>query len=137
MLQSLDLTAAVGGPQSPLDLAPFDNLIFAVFRRIEHAVGGLDATPPTTQPIPPTLIYTGPTTALTPTVAQFLNAAAAEYVLGGVPGGLRPFTVNGGVPVTSTNVLSGERAQVWVTPQNQIIIAYQARPVGRICCSTH
>nr|WP_036343343.1 hypothetical protein [Mycolicibacterium aromaticivorans] len=127
VLQSLDLTAAVGGPQSPLDLAPFDNLIFAVFRRIEHAVG-LDATP-TTQPIPPTLIYTGPTTALTPTVAQFLNAAAAEYVLGGVPGGLRPFTVNG-VPVTSTNVLSGERAQVWVTPQNQIIIAYQGTTGG-------
>ncbi|MCV7016304.1 hypothetical protein [Mycolicibacterium aichiense] len=127
VLQSLDLTAAVGGPQSPLDFAPFDNLIFAVFRRIEHAVG-LDATP-TTQPIPPTMTYTGPTTALTPTVAQFLNAAAAEYVLGGVPGGLRPFTVNG-VPVTSTNVLSGERAQVWVTPQNQIIIAYQGTTGG-------
>lgn len=127
VLQSLDLTAAVGGPQSPLDFAPFDNLIFAVFRRIEHAVG-LDATP-TTQPVPPTLTYTGPTTALTPTVAQFLNAAAAEYVLGGVPGGLRPFTVNG-VPVTSTNILSGERAQVWVTPQNQIIIAYQGTTGG-------
>ena len=89
---------------------------------------GLDATP-TTQPIPPTMTYTGPTTALTPTVAQFLNAAAAEYVLGGVPGGLRPFTVNG-VPVTSTNILSGERAQVWVTPQNQIIIAYQGTTGG-------
>ncbi|MBB3747676.1 hypothetical protein FHT44_000137 [Mycolicibacterium sp. BK634] len=127
VLQALDLTAAVGGPQSPLDFAPFDNLIFAVFRRIEHAVG-LDATP-TTQPVPPTMTYTGPTTALTPTVAQFLNAAAAEYVLGGTPGGLRPFTVNG-VPVTSTNTLTGERAQVWVTPQNQIIIAYQGTTGG-------
>ncbi|WP_179472880.1 hypothetical protein [Mycolicibacterium vinylchloridicum] len=127
VLQALDMTAAVSGPQSPLDFAPFDNLIFAVFRRIEHAVG-LDATP-TTQPIPPTMTYTGPTTGLTPTVAQFLNAAAAEYVLGGVPGGLRPFTVNG-VPVTSTNILSGERAQVWVTPQNQIIIAYQGTTGG-------
>ncbi|MCX2933565.1 hypothetical protein ORI20_25145 [Mycobacterium sp. CVI_P3] len=127
VLQSLDMTAAVGGPQSPLDFAPFDDLIFAVFRRIEHAVG-LDA-PPTTQPVPPTMTYTGPTTGLTPTVAQFLNAAAAEYVLGGVPGGLRPFTVNG-VPVTSTNILSGERAQVWVTPQNQIIIAYQGTTGG-------
>ncbi|GAY16456.1 hypothetical protein MSZK_31820 [Mycobacterium sp. shizuoka-1] len=127
VLQALDMTAAVSGPQSPLDFAPFNDLVFAVFRRIEHAVG-LDATP-TTQPVPPALIYTGPTTGLTPTVAQFLNAAAAEYVLGGTPGGLRPFTVNG-VPVTSTNVLSGESAQVWVTPENQIIIAYQGTTGG-------
>ncbi len=127
VLQSLDMTAANTGPQSPLNFAPIDQLVFAAFRRIEHAAG-LDATP-TTQPVPPTMTYTGPTTALTPTVAQFLNAAAAEYVLGGVPGGLRQFTVNG-VPVTSTNILSGERAQVWVTPQNQIIIAYQGTTGG-------
>ncbi|WP_431235153.1 hypothetical protein ACQ856_11930 [Mycolicibacterium psychrotolerans] len=127
VLQSLDMTAATTGPQSPLNFAPIDQLVFAAFRGIEHAAG-LDATP-TTQPVPPTMTYTGPTTALTPTVAQFLNAAAAEYVLGGVPGGLRQFTVNG-VPVTSTNVLSGESAQVWVTPQNQIIIAYQGTTGG-------
>ncbi|MCV7345387.1 hypothetical protein [Mycolicibacterium rhodesiae] len=127
VLQSLDMTAATTGPQSPLNFAPIDQLVFAAFRRIEH-VAGLDATP-TNQPIPPTMTYTGSTTALTPTVAQFLNAAAAEYVLGGVPGGLRQFTVNG-VPVTSTNVLSGESAQVWVTPQNQIIIAYQGTTGG-------
>ena len=50
-------------------------------------------------------------------------------MLGGVPGGLQPFTVNG-VPMTSTNVLSGESAQVWVTPQQQIIIAYQGTTGG-------
>ncbi len=133
VLQTLDMTAATTGPQSPLNFAPIDELLFTAFRRIEHAAG-LDATP-TSQPVPPTMTYTGPTTALTPTVAQFLNAAAAEYVLGGVPGGLRQFTVNG-VPMTSTNVLSGEAAQVWVTPQNQIIIAYQAPPAERTYCST-
>ncbi|WP_431237425.1 hypothetical protein ACQ86B_22140 [Mycolicibacterium aichiense] len=84
VLQSLDMTAATTGPQSPLNFAPIDQLVFAAFRGIEHAAG-LDATP-TTQPVPPTMTYTGPTTAPTPTVAQFLNAAAAEYVLGGVPG---------------------------------------------------
>ncbi|WP_396932302.1 hypothetical protein [Mycolicibacterium sp.] len=127
VLQSLDMTAATTGPQSPLNFAPIDELVFTAFRRLEHAAG-LDA-PPTSQPVPPTMTYTGPTTGLTPTVAQFLNAAAAEYVLGGVPGGLRQFTVNG-VPMTSTNVLSGEAAQVWVTPQNQIIIAYQGTTGG-------
>ncbi|WP_367646130.1 hypothetical protein [Mycolicibacterium sp. P1-5] len=127
VLQALDMTAAASGPQSPLNFAPIDELIFTVFRRIEHAAG-LDATP-TAQPVPPALIYTGPTTGLTPTVAQFLNAAAAEYVLGGVPGGLQQFTVNG-VPMTSTNVFSGESAQVWVTPQSQIIIAYQGTTGG-------
>jgi hypothetical protein len=127
VLQALDFTTAAGGPQSPLNFAPIDELLFAAFRRIEHAAG-LDA-PPTDQPVPPTLTYTGPTTALTPTVAQFLNAAAAEYVLGGVPGGLQQFTVNG-VPMTSTNVLSGESAQVWMTPQSQIIIAYQGTTGG-------
>ena len=127
VLQTLDMTAATTGPQSPLNFAPIDELLFTAFRRIEHAAG-LDATP-SSQPVPPTMTYTGPTTALTPTVAQFLNAAAAEYVLGGVPGGMRQFTVNG-VPMTSTNVLSGEAAQVWVTPQNQIIIAYQGTTGG-------
>lgn len=121
------MTAATTGPQSPLNFAPIDDAIFIAFRRLEH-LAGLDATP-TTQPIPPTMTYTGWAPGPTPTVAQFLNAAAAEYVLGGVPGGLRQFTVNG-VPMTSTNVLTGESAQVWVTPQNQIIIAYQGTTGG-------
>jgi hypothetical protein len=66
---------------------------------------------------------------LTPTVAQFLNAANAEYVLGGVPAGMHPFTVLG-IPVSYTNDLDGVSARVWVTPQNQIVIAYQGTTGG-------
>jgi len=67
--------------------------------------------------------------ASSPTVTQFLNAANAEYVLGGVPAGMHAFTFLG-VPVTYTDVLDGVSAQVWVTPQNQIIIAYQGTTGG-------
>jgi hypothetical protein len=62
-------------------------------------------------------------------VTQFLNAANAEYVLGGTPAGMHPFTILG-VPVSYTNDLDGVSAQVWVTPQNQIIIAYQGTTGG-------
>jgi hypothetical protein len=72
---------------------------------------------------------TGPVNRRTPTVAQFLNAATAEYVLGGTPAGLTPFTVDGR-PVTYTNDFTGTSAQVWVTPQHQIIIAYQGTTGG-------
>jgi hypothetical protein len=126
VLQALDLTVSSTGPKSPLNLAPIDEALFAAFRRIEAAVG-LDKTA-AVQPVA-TETYDGPTTAQTPTVSQFLNAAAAEYVLGGTPGGLQPFTVDG-KQMTSTNVLSGESAQVWVTPQKQIIITYQGTTGG-------
>jgi hypothetical protein len=126
VLQVLDLTVSVDGPQSPLNFAPVDEAFFAAFRRIEGALG-LDDTPAVVL-APPAEIYTGPTTA-TPTVAQFLNASAAGYGLGTTPGGLKPFTVDG-VQMTSTNILSGEAAQVWVTPQKQIIIAYQGTTGG-------
>jgi hypothetical protein len=127
LLQALDLTVSVGGPKSPFNFAPIDEMLFAAFRGVESALG-LRKTP-AVAPVVATETYTGPTTAVTPTVAQFLNAAAAEYVLGGVPGGLVPFTVNG-VQLTSTNLLSGESAQAWVTPQKQIIIAYQGTTGG-------
>lgn len=127
LLQVLDLTVSVGGPKSPIDFTPLDQLVFAAFRRAEGALG-LDRTP-AAQREPPTHTYTGPTTTPTPTVAQFLNASAAGYVLGGTPGGLAPFTVNG-VQMTSSNVLSGESDQVWVTPEKQIIIAYQGTTGG-------
>jgi hypothetical protein len=127
LLQALDLTVAVGGPKSPLDFSPIDELLFAAFRRVEGVLG-LDRTP-AVQQVLQTETYTGPTTGSTPTVTQFLNAAAAEYVLGGTPGGLQPFTV-GGLPLASTNILSGESAQVWVTPQQQLIIAYQGTTGG-------
>jgi hypothetical protein len=127
LLETLDITVSVNGPKSPLDFAPIDEALFAAFRRLEDEVG-LTKTP-AVQPVLPTETYTGPTTVQTPTVAQFLNAAAAEYVLGGTPGGLTPFTVNG-VPMRSTHILSGESARVWVTPQQQIIIAYQGTTGG-------
>lgn len=127
LLQALDLTVSADGPKSPLDFNPIDEALFAAFRQIEGALG-LNRTP-AVQPVLLTQTYTGPTTAPTPTVAQFLNAAAAEYVLGGTPGGLQAFTV-AGTPMTSTNVLSGMSAQVWVTPQKQIIIAYQGTTGG-------
>jgi hypothetical protein len=127
VLQALDLTVSSTGPKSPLNFAPIDEALFAAFRRVEAAVG-LDKTP-VAQPVPPAETYDGPTTAKTPTVAQFLNAAAGEYVLGGSPGGLQPFTVDG-KQMTSTNVLTGESAQAWVTPQKQVIIAYQGTTGG-------
>lgn len=127
VLQVLDLTVSVNGPHSPLNWAPVDEALFAAFRRIEDAFGFYDT--PAVQPVPSTEIYTGPTDTKTPTVTQFLNAAAAGYVLGGTPGGLKPFTVDG-VPMTSTNILSGESAQVWVTPEQQIIISYQGTTGG-------
>lgn len=67
--------------------------------------------------------------ATTPTVAQLLDAANAEYVVGGVPNGMTAFKVNG-QPVTYTNESDGTSAQVWVTPQQQIIIAYQGTSGG-------
>jgi hypothetical protein len=119
-------TSAANGP-SPISPAPIAEFVFAAFRRLEDILG-LDA-PPAAQPVLIHQTYTGSLTTPTPTVAQFLNAASAEYVLGGVPAGLKPFTVNGW-PMTSTNTLTGESAQVWVTPQNQIIIAYQGTTGG-------
>ena len=65
----------------------------------------------------------------TPTVSQFLNAANTEYVLGGTPAGMHPFTIFG-IPVSYTNDLDGVSARVWVTAQNQVIIAYQGTTGG-------
>jgi hypothetical protein len=127
VLQTLDFTISASGPKSPFNFAPLDEALFAAFRRLEDAAGLSKI--PTVQPVLLPQTYDGPTDAKTPTVAQFLNAASAEYVLGGTPGGLQPFTVNG-VPMRSTNLLSGESAQVWVTPQQQIIIAYQGTTGG-------
>ena len=127
MLQVLDLTASAVGPKSPFNFAPIDEAVFAAFRRLEGSLG-LDNAP-AVQRMATTETYTGTTTTPTPTVAQFLNASAAEYVLGGTPGGLTPFTVDG-VQLTSATVISGEAARVWVTPDKQIIIAYQGTTGG-------
>ncbi len=127
VLQVLDITVSANGPKSPLDFAPINDAVFAAFREIENGLG-LTKSPPA-QPVPPTLIYTGPTTGKTPTVSQFLNAATAEYVLGGTPGDLKPFTLNG-KQMETTNVFSGASGKAWVTPEGQIIIAYQGTTGG-------
>ena len=78
----------------------------------------------------PTETFNGSLSTPTPTVAQLLDASEAADGLGTTPGGgLTPFTVKG-VPVTYTNDLTGTYAQVWVTPQNQIVIAYQGTTGG-------
>ncbi len=127
VLEIFGFTTSSDGNKTPFTLAPINDLIFAVFRGVELLLG-FDRTPPAQQVVP-TETYTGPLTGETPTVAQFLNAAAAAYVLGGVPGGLVPFTVNG-FQMQSTNLFSGMSAKVWVTPQRQIIIAYQGTTGG-------
>ena len=127
LLQVFDLTESASSPPSPFNFAPINDALFAAFRELERLFG-LDRTPPVL-PAVPTLTYDGPTTAPTPTVAQFLNASAAGYVLGGTPGGLVPFTVNG-FQVSSTNIFSGMVGKAWVTPEGQIIIAYQGTTGG-------
>ncbi len=128
VLQVLDITVSSTGPKSPLNFAPIDEALFALFRKGEGVLG-LDE-PPAVQPEVPLEEYTLPEDApQTPTVAQFLNAATAEYVLGGTPAGLKPFTVDG-KQMTSRNPLSGEVGKAWVTPEGQIIIAYQGTTGG-------
>lgn len=127
VLQALDITVSANGPTSPLDFAPINNALFAAFREIEGQLG-LTKTP-AVQPVPPTMTYDGPTTGKTPTVSQFLNAATAAYVWGGTPGDLKPFVVDG-KQMESTNVLTGMSGKAWVTPEGQIIIAYQGTTGG-------
>ena len=126
VLGLLGITPATATTPTPISPAPIVQLLFAAFREFENAAG-LDS-PPAVQPTN-TETFTGSVTTPTPTVAQLLDAATAEYVLGGTPPGLTPFTVNG-FPVTSTDELTGETAQVWVTPQKQIIIAYSGTTGG-------
>jgi hypothetical protein len=126
VLQVLGMTTSAGTGQSPFSPAPIADLVFAVFRRIEEVLG-LHA--PVVQSIPPTMVYNGPLDVATPTVKQFLDAATTEYVLGGTPGGMVPFTVNGW-PMTSLHLETGSDASVWVTPENQIIIAYSGTTGG-------
>jgi hypothetical protein len=126
VMQLVGITTA-GDFVSPISPAPIDELFFSVFRRLESELG-LDA-PPTGVPVPPKLSYTGSLDRPTPTVEQFLNASSTSYVLGGTPAGMAPFTVDGW-PMTSTDTLTGMSAQVWVTPQSQIIIAYSGTSGG-------
>ena len=127
VLQMFDLTVSHSGPKSPFNWAPIDEALFAAFRGVENFFGLNKA--PAKQPVLQTLTYTGPTDDQTPTVAQFLNAASGAYVLGGQPGDLKPFTVNG-FQMQTFNPLSGAVGKAWVTPAGQIIIAYQGTTGG-------
>lgn len=127
VLQVFDITSSATSPVSPIDWRPVNNAVFAAFREVERILG-LHRTP-VPQPVVPTLTYTGPTDRPTPTVGEFLNAATAGYVLGSTPGGLVPFTVNG-FQLSSTNILTGMAGDAWVTPEGQVIIAYQGTTGG-------
>lgn len=126
LLQLVGITTSATTGTSPLSPAPLADLFFAVFRRLEEAAG---LHSPVNQPVPPALVYEGPLDTPTPTVKQFLDAATTEYVLGGTPGGMVPFTVDGW-PMRSLYLDTGSDASVWVTPQNQIIIAYSGTTGG-------
>lgn len=128
VLEFLGLQEASGTTPAPISPAPLFQLLWAAVREIEN-VTGLNRPPPP-PPALPSETFTGSLTTPTPTVAQLLDASEAAYGLGTTPGGgLTPFTVNG-LPVTYTNDLTGTYAQVWVTPQNQIVIAYQGTTGG-------
>jgi len=127
VLDALDFTSSANSPTLPVSLAPVNDLIFGTFREIERLMG-LHDTPPE-QPVVPTMVYDGPTDRPTPTVAQFLNASTAAYVLGATPGGLKPFVVDG-EQMQSTDIVSGMVGKAWVTPEGQIIIAYQGTTGG-------
>lgn len=65
----------------------------------------------------------------TPTASEFLNAANTEYAITGTPDGMKPFLVNG-KQLAIQDVASGMAAKVWVTSENQIVIAYQGTTGG-------
>ena len=127
VLELFGIQEASGTTPTPISPGPLIQLALAAFREIEK-ITGLDT--PVAQPAVPTETFTGSLTTPTPTVAQLLDASEAADGLGTTPGGgLTPFTVKG-VPVIYTNDLTGTYAQVWVTPQNQIVIAYQGTTGG-------
>jgi hypothetical protein len=66
----------------------------------------------------------------TPTVAQFLDAATAEYVIAPTnPPGMTPFLVNGS-QLQLADEGTGAFARVWLTGNNQVVIAYQGTTGG-------
>ncbi|MCV7282218.1 hypothetical protein H7J88_21540 [Mycolicibacterium flavescens] len=127
VLEVLDFTSYANSPTLPIGLGPINDLIFGAFREVERLLGLWD-TPPV-QPVVPTLVYDGPTDRVTPTVAQFLHAASAAYVLGSTPGDLQPFVVDG-FQLAETNIFTGMVGKAWVTPEGQVIIAYQGTTGG-------
>jgi hypothetical protein len=130
ILEALDFTSSAGSPTLPIGFGPINDLIFGAYRELERLLGLWETPPP--QPATPTLVYDPTEEELnrkTPTVAQLLNAATAAYVLGSTPGDLQPFVVNG-FQMQRTSLLTGMVGKAWVTPDGQIIIAYQGTTGG-------
>ena len=73
-----------------------------------------------------TAIATSP---LTPTVTEFLNGAVSEYVLGGTPTGMTPFTVNG-TQLSYHDDSNGTVGHAWVTAENQVLITFAGTTGG-------
>ena len=68
VLEIFGFTTSSDGNKTPFTLAPFNDLIFAVFRGVELLLG-FDRTPPAQQVVP-TETYTGPPTNETPTSGE-------------------------------------------------------------------
>jgi hypothetical protein len=100
--------------------SPYSALAYALFSAAHVQPGGLAHGP---------VAAAQAATAATPTVSEFLNADNVEYLISGTPAGMKPFTV-AGIPITYTNDVDGTDAKVWVTAENQVIIAYQGTDTG-------
>ncbi|MBO1360017.1 lipase [Acetobacter sacchari] len=70
-----------------------------------------------------------PAAQLTPTVTEFLNGAMSEYVIGGVPAGMKPLLQNG-KQMSFHDDLTGGVGHAWITPENQVLITYSGTTRG-------
>lgn len=61
----------------------------------------------------------------TPTVSEFMQAAVASTQINSMPDGMKPFLYNG-LQLGMSDTAVGMAAKVFVTPENQVIISYQA-----------
>ena len=93
---------------------------------VPSSMSMVGAVKPTFAPLMQTLSTQG----LTPTVAQFLNAANAEYTTSGTPPDMQPFMQYGLIPIAETNNTTGMAAKAYLTTQGQVIIAYQGTSGG-------
>jgi len=103
--------------------SPYSALAYALITAAHVPPAGLAHAPGTAAPAVQLA------TAATPTVSEFLNADNVEYLISGTPVGMKPFTV-AGIPITYTNDMDGTSAKVWITAENQVVIAYQGTDTG-------
>lgn len=126
VVSSADSLAKSTGISSIVDsLSIPESLINASTIGAPQAIGFMGGSIPTYAPV---MVGPAPNN-VTPTVAQFLDAANAEYTLGGTPPGMTPFLVNGR-QLGMTDEISGMSAKVWITDRHQVIIAYQGTTGG-------